>query len=373
MTTLKLDSIVNVTVVVSPTAAPRSTFNELLILGSTAVIPAAERLRSYTELADMLTDGFVITDAEYVAASKYFSQSPAPIIVWIGRRDDTTSPPEDIIDALIACRAASSEWYQCYSVEVVTNEIEAIAAWAETAAPSTMFIYNSQDADILESAPSPDDIATTLKDLSYKRVMGVYSSATHIAAGVIGVANGLNTGLASSAFTMFGKSIVGAATEDLTSNQVAIVKAKNCNLYLSYGNYYSIFDPGVMANGYFYDQMLGRDMLVNDIQLSVMDLLVANPKIPQTEAGMAMIHSVLEDACQLSVQRGYLGPGSYTGIPFLNLNTGDPMPDGYVIQSEPLSEQSAADRALRKATPFYITIKEAGAVQSVTIEVIVNV
>ena len=373
MTTLNLDSIVDVIVLVSPSSAPRAAFNELLILGSTAVIPTVERLREFTSLADMLTGGFVITDAEYIAAVKYFSQSPAPQMVWIGRRDDTASPPEEIIDALIACRAAEASWYQCYSVEVVTNEIEAISEWAETAVPSTVFVYNSQDADIPTLNPDSDDIATTLKDLNYKKTMGIYSTSVHIASGVIGIANGLNTGLANSAFTMFGKQIVGSATEDLTAGQRAIIEAKNCNLYLSYANYYSIFGPGVMANGYFYDQVLNRDMLVNDIQLSVMDLLTQNLKIPQTEAGMAMIHNTLVQACQLAVQRGYLGSGYYTGIPFLNLNTNDPMLSGYIIQSLPLSEQSATDRVLRKATPFYITIKEAGAVHSVTIEVLVNV
>jgi hypothetical protein len=75
----------------------------------------------------------------------------------------------------------------------------------------------------------------------------------------------------------------------------------------------------------------------------------------------------------LAVTRGHIAEGTYTGIPFLNLNTGDAIPRGYVIQTTALSEQSAADRALRKAVPFYITIKESGAVHSITIQVIVNV
>lgn len=372
-TTLDLNTIIDVVVLVSPSSAPRATFNQLLILGPTTTIPAAERLRQYTSVAGMLADGFLLTDPELLAASMYFSQSPAPQIVWIGRRDDTVSPPETDLEALQECRAAESDWYQCYSVDVTSVNIPAIALWAESAVPSTVFIYNSQDANILLSDPTPHDIATTLKDLSYKRTMGQYSTIAHAISGAIGVANGLNTGLADSAFTMFAKQIVGLTTQDLTYNQKSIIEAKNCNVYLSYSNYYSIFEPGKMANGYFYDQIVNRDMLVNDIQLSCMDLLFQNPKVPQTETGMTMIYNALVQACQLAVTRGYLGPGTYTGIPFMNLNTGDAMPNGYVVQSQPLSEQSAADRALRKATPFYVTIKEAGAVHSMTIEVIVNV
>jgi hypothetical protein len=371
--TLDLNTIIDVVVLVSPSSAPRATFNQLLILGSSNIIDTDERLRQYTSVAGMLEDGFGLSSMEVLAASMYFAQSPAPQIVWIGRRDETVSPPETVLEALQACRAADSGWYQCYSAEVTSVDIPAIAFWAESASPSTVFVYNTKDANILEPDPSPSDIATILKDASYKRSMGQYSTIDHAIAGAMGVANGLNTGMANSAFTMFAKQVVGCATQDLTFNQKQIIEGKNCNLYLSYSNYYTIFEPGVMANGYFYDQIVNRDMLVNDIQLSCMDLLFQNRAIPQTEAGMTMIYNALVQACQLAVTRGYLGPGVYTGVPFLNLNTGDPMTNGYIIQSLPLSEQSPADRALRKATPFYVTIKEAGAVHSMTIEVIVNV
>jgi hypothetical protein len=127
-----------------------------------------------------------------------------------------------------------------------------------------------------------------------------------------------------------------------------------------------------MANGYFFDQIMNRDMLVNDIQLSCMDLIYQNRKIPQTEAGMTMIYNALVKSCELAVARGHLGPGTYTGINFKNLNTGDAMPNGYVIQQDSLADQSSADRALRKAPAFYVTIKEAGAIHSVTIAILVN-
>jgi len=378
MTTLNLDSIVDVVVLVSPASAPRATFNQLLILGIKGIsisnpITSSERVRQYVQVSDMLLDGFATTDEEYKAASLYFAQTPAPSIVWIGVQDTTMSPPEDVLTALMECRAINADWYQCYSTVVTTSEIPAIALWTETTLPSTVFLYNSSDSDILVAGVIPDDVATILKNFSYKKTMGQYSVTPHIIAGAIGVANGLTTGLANSAYTMFGKKIVGVSTENLSYNAKQIVESKNCNLYLSYANYYTIFEPGIMANGYFYDQILNRDILVNDIQLSCMDLLFQNPKIPQTESGMTMIYNALSQACQLAVIRGHLGPGTYTGIPFLNLNTGDAMPQGYVIQSLPLSQQSNLDRALRKATPFYVTIKEAGAVHSMTIEVIVNV
>jgi hypothetical protein len=378
MTTLNLDQIVDVTVVVSAAAAPRAAFNQLLIMGVTGLgisnpITVAERVREYTALADMLTDGFAITDAEYLAATKYMGQSPAPDTFWIGVRDSTSSPAESVAEGLVACRAAEADWYIAYSVEATSSDILEAAPLVEAMTPSTVLAYNSSDSGIIVADPEIDDVCTTLKNNSYSRTIGMYHLTAHAIAGAMGVACGLNDSLANSAFTLFGKTIVGLTTTDMTSGVKAIVEGKNCNAYLSYGNYYSIFEPGVMANGYFFDQVVNRDMLVNDIQLSCMDLLYGNRKIPQTEAGMSMIHNVLARACELAVTRGHLGPGTYTGIPFLNLATGDALPNGYVIQSTSLADQSAADRALRKAVPFYITIKEAGAVHSITVQVMVNI
>lgn len=378
MTTLNLNQIVDVSVEVSPTAAPRAEFNQLLIIGTTGLvisnpITTTERLREYTSLADMLTDGFVTTDAEYLAAALYMGQTPAPDTFWIGVRDNTISPEETVLEALTACRAKEADWYIAYSTDVDSDELSAIALYVQSVVPATLFAYNTTDADVLVSGPVPDDICTTLKDLNYSRIIGMYSTTPHAICGIMGYACGANSGLANSAYTLFAKTITGATVESLTSGQKSIVEAKNCNLYLNYANYYNVFEQGVMANGYFFDQMINRDMLVSDIQLACMDLLYQNRKIPQTENGMGMIYNALVSACELSVTRGYIAEGTYTGVKFLNLETGDVIPRGYVIQTTPLSEQSAADRALRKAVPFYITIKEAGAVHSMTIEVIVNV
>ncbi|MCE5304554.1 DUF3383 domain-containing protein [bacterium] len=377
MTTLNLDSIIDVSVEVSPSSAPRATFNQLLIVGTNGLtisdpITTTERVREYTATTDMLTDGFITTDAEYLAAVKYFGQSPAPDVLWVGVRDNTTSPEESVLEALIACRAVEADWYICYSVEATSADIEEIAPVIETMTPSTIFAYNSANSNILTSNPTPLDICTTLKNNSYQRTIGQYSSISHAIVTAMGRACGLNNGNANSAFTLMGKNLIGITTESLTSSQRSIVEAKNCNLYLYYANYYSIFEQGVMANGYFFDQIMNRDMLVNDIQLSCMDLIYQNRKIPQTEAGMTMIYNALVKSCELAVARGHLGPGTYTGINFKNLNTGDAMPNGYVIQQDSLAAQSSANRALRKAPAFYVTIKEAGAVHSITIQVLVD-
>lgn len=82
---------VSISAAASP-VAPRQ-FNQGLIIGSSVVIPSYgnnSRLRQYASVAAMLTDGFLTTSPEYLAASLYFAQNPSPLLVWIGRQDLTS-------------------------------------------------------------------------------------------------------------------------------------------------------------------------------------------------------------------------------------------------------------------------------------------
>jgi hypothetical protein len=56
----------------------------------------------------------------------------------------------------------------------------------------------------------------------------------------------------------------------------------------------------------------------------------------------------------------------------MNLNTGDPMPSGYIIQAPSMSTMSAAALEARQMPPVYVCINEAGAAHSVAIQINVN-
>jgi Protein of unknown function (DUF3383) len=94
-TAQSLQIIADVTVSVSAAGALPPAFNQGLITGTSTAIPsygANSRARQYTAAnyaTQMLTDGFTVSSAEYIAAQMYFSQSPQPYAVWIGRQDAT--------------------------------------------------------------------------------------------------------------------------------------------------------------------------------------------------------------------------------------------------------------------------------------------
>ena len=369
MTTQNLNNIISIAEYISPLSAPRATFNQLLVIGTAGVIDTTERVREYSAASELLTDGFAITDNEYLAAQLYFSQTPAPTTLWVGCQ--SVSPEETLVEAVEACRQANSEWYVVVCPEAVKADHLLLGAWAEAATPTSVYAYTTSDADCITNAT--DDIGSLLKALGYSRTIGQYSTDNDLAiVAIMGYAMGANNGLANSAYTLKFKGETGINVEDLTTTQVGYLDGKYLNVYLNYGNYYNIFQQGKMADGSFFDERINLDMLRNDLQLNVMDLLYQSTKVPQTDAGQAQLLLGCCQACELAVDRGFLAPGVWTGPKVLNLNYGDTLPKGYSCQSEAYSEQTQADREARKAMPVYVSIKEAGAVHSMTIGVYVN-
>lgn len=278
---------------------------------------------------------------------------------------------ESLLEALQACRSINDDWYACFVCDAAKADHEAIAAWIEAATPFSVYFGTTQDADVLTVATT--DVCSNLKAANYTRSLMQYSTDTpYAAAAIMGYSMGQNTGLANSAYTLKFKQEVGVETEDLTATQINYAEGKNCNLYLSYAGDYEIFEQGKVSSGQFFDEIINLDMLASNIQLNVMDLLYQNPKIPQTDAGQTQIIRACNEACDEAVKIGFLAPGQWTGSDILNLSTDDILPNGYLCQSEPYSEQSSADREARKAMPVYVAIKEAGAVHSVVIGVYVN-
>jgi Protein of unknown function (DUF3383) len=89
---LALSNLIDISVTVAPAALVASGFNQGLFVGPSTVIPSYgsnPRLRQYASTTAMLTAGFISSDPEVIAAGLYFSQTPAPQFIWIGRQDGT--------------------------------------------------------------------------------------------------------------------------------------------------------------------------------------------------------------------------------------------------------------------------------------------
>lgn len=367
MATQPLNNIVRIDVEISPRSAARRTFDLGLILGDSDVFDDGGRIRIYNQsdaLAAMQADGFDPESPEMKAATLYFSQAKKAPQVAVG----AIKNGESALAAVQACRALRSDWYALHVCDLPDADAPDVAAFIETT--SSVLFHGTSQPDVL--AGTTGNVLETLKSRGYRRTLTQYSSVPYAAAAIMGYAMGANTGLAGSAFTLKFKGETGVAAEDLNATSIGIIENNNGNLYLNYGEAYNIFEQGVMASGDWFDEILGLDILVNDIRLTVMDLLAGTPKIPQTPSGVARIMNAINPACAEAVKTGFLAPGVWNGGELLHLADGDMLKNGYRIMAESVYDQPQAERDARICPPIYIACKLAGAIHSVQIGVKVN-
>lgn len=498
-TGLNVADFVNVSVTIEPIAAQYRNFGVGLILGSSSgVIDTAERLRLYTSL-DGVTQDFGTTAPEYLAAKDYFSQSPQPAVLYVGRwaqsptrghvrgaslspaqrllsnftsitngalsitvdgtarnltgidlsgalnlnnvasiiqtalaavasgavvkydgvynRFDiasgttgptssvsyaTTAPSgtdlgpllhltsvdasapvagiaaESLVTAVATLANQSGAWY---SLQVATAtppadaDHLAVAALIEGLSTSQSRIYGAtlQNANVLDSTTSAD-LASQFKTGNFSRTFSQFSrNDPYAAESLFGRFATVDYEGSNTTITGAYKQEPGVAAEVLTESQFGQVKAKNTNVFVAVQNGTNIIFPAVMANGDYIDERIGADWLQNRIQTDCYNLLYTTAtKVPQTDAGMNLIKTVIANACTVAVNNGFIAPGVWLGPNVGTLRTFDVLTSGFYIFAPPVSTQSQADRAARKSVPFQVCCKLAGAVHLISISVLLD-
>lgn len=373
---LPVSNVVNVDVIMSPTAATGRNFGSLLILGTSTVIPVSERIRLYTSPEDIAVD-FGEDSPEHEASLDYFSQSPRPSQVYVGRWAKTlvtgeTGSVETLAQAITAVLQFTN-WYGLGIADeddLTPAEITATAAAIQASSLSRVFAVTSADSGIIDSA-STSDVASTLKAAGYSRTFVQYSTKSKYAAlSAFGRAFTVNFTGNNTTITLKFKTEPGVTYETLTSSQAAAVDAKNANVYVYYANDTAILQQGVMSNGDFFDERHGLDWLQNYVQTNLFNLLyTSTSKIPQTEAGITRLLTNVEMSLDQAVSNGLVAPGVWNGGDIGQITAGDTLTKGYYVYAQPLSSQAQSDREKRRAPLIQAAIKLAGAVHYADVQI----
>lgn len=265
----------------------------------------------------------------------------------------------------------SSQWYGLDIPSLDDADLPGVAAYVEASSIPHFLVQNTQDEDCIDPA-STTDVMYLAKQAAYTRTAIQYSS-TSLYAVISMLARILTTNWLGSntTITLMFKEEPLVVAENLSTTEADAIDAKNGNVYVAYNNDTSIIQSGITPSGQFIDTVIGCDWLRGAIQTACYNGLRTQPKVPQTNAGMHYLGTLIESVCVQAVTNGLAAPGIWTGPSFGQLKTGDTLPKGYYIYVPPLSSQSQTDRAARKSVPIQVAIKLAGAVQHV--DVIVNV
>lgn len=375
-TSVSLDKIVDLTVELSNPAFISSNFSMGLIIGNSAVLTADNRVKIYsaaTYKQQMVADGFTTDSPEYLAASAYFSQLPTPSSVAIGVQlaADGDTPAETPVQAYNACRAVNEDAYGvAFTAELTDAEILALAAEIASGNIPTVLFCQTDDTNCLQTGT--DNVMKSLQDKSYDKVCCMYATQSYECIAVLGLFSGMNSLEPNSAYTMSYKNLVGFNPEQVGTAGVTALESYNGNTFCRFGGRYNFLYPMVVSSGLHLDEVFTVDAAHFLIQNGVVAGIAGRRKIAQTDDGMGEIVAFVTDGCEKMADAGFIASGVWNGPPVMNLNTGDAIIGGYLIQHQSMAEQSAADRAKRISPPVYVCLKLSGAIEHVLIRVYVN-
>lgn len=373
---ISLDKVVDVTVELSNPTFISSNFSLGLIIGNSAVLTAQNRVKVYdasTYDKQMITDGFKTTDPEYLAAVAYFSQNPTPASVAIGVQLAASGDvaAETPVQAFNACRGVNEDFYGvAFTAALEKSDILAVAAAIAASSVPTVFFYQTDDANCLQ--PSTENVLASVQTKNYNNVVGFYSTQNYLSVAAMGLFSGMNSLEPNSAYTMAFKSLVGFNPEEVGTAGMDAIESYNGNCYGQFGGRYNFIYPALAASGLHIDEVFTVDAAHFEIQQNVIAGLISRRKVPQTDNGMGEIVSFITTACEVLADAGFVASGIWTGPTVMDLNTGDAIPGGYMIQYGSLAGQTAADRAKRVTPPIYVALKLSGAIEHVVVRVFVN-
>lgn len=249
----------------------------------------------------------------------------------------------------------------------------AVAAYIEGVTPKHLFGVSTQAAGSTDPT-STTDIGYLLKTSNYQQTAWQYNSAgLYAVASLFGRILTTNFAANNSTITLMYKQEPGITAENLNATQADAIKNKNGNVFVNYDNATAIIQFGTVANGYFIDEVYYVAALRFAVQTDLYNALyTSTTKIPQTDAGMGQLATVIEGTLSRYVTNGLIGPGTWTNGGFGQLVTGQFLPSGFYVYTPPLANQSTADRAARKSVSFQVAAKLAGAVHSVDVILSVN-
>lgn len=160
---------------------------------------------------------------------------------------------------------------------------------------------------------------------------------------------------------------------NLTQTDYTNAETAGVDLYISYEGTPAVFSTG--ANGYF-DVVYENMALKFYAQMGMFNALKAvGTKIPQTEAGVAILKNALGNVFRQFVRNGILAPGQWNSAQTF----GDPETfkanianQGWYVYSMPIAQQSQAQREARVAPYIQGAAKRAGAIHSADVLIIVE-
>ena len=361
MSSSALNEIVKVTIKKGFVSLSTKAFGALLLVSE----DATERVKRYGSAAEVAED-YSTTAPEYYAAAVYFSQSQVPDRFFIGQHDTTGA--ETITEALDAILQIEQGFYGVALLNADSANYVSTAAWCKL---EKRFLFSaSADANIVDVAKATDttSLAYLLNNATANKALCVYNSKTRSAVAGEELLGYIDIAIASTilakdpgSYTLNLQQLSSCFADVLTSSQRTNAYNKNTNIFIEIAGIDVVREGRVTdgggdnsnPGGEWVDVEIGLDWLVARMEEGQAAILIANDKVPYTDAGVGLLENDVRRVLGLGQDNDFI--------------------DTFETNAEPVLDQDINDRQNRIYKGLTFTARLAGAVHKVEIEGTVEV
>lgn len=294
----------------------------------------------------------------------------APVLKLTGSATGADAGVERAKDAILRTKGNVNYFGIVYNAKMADAVLTELAATVQSL-DKFQAVGSNLSADVA-------GIFTTLKDSGYTQTRCmVYTSSENdsldFAAGYMSRLMAINFNATGTALTMHLKDFVGlVADPGIDQTKLDAAKKAGVDIIADFGI------PKIFISGanLFSDQVYSRLALKVDLQIAGFNYLAqTTTKIPQTEPGMDGLKGSYRAVMKRYVGAGVFAPGTWNG----STRFGNPADHdrnieefGFFIYSIPVAQQSQTERTARIAPVCQIAGKEAGALHSSDVVVLVE-
>lgn len=306
-----------------------------------------------------------------IAASLKLTQATGAVLSQ-GANADT---PVAAMDAIVL----QNQNWACFMTmwEPIDSDKELFATWSNTNQPRYLYVAQDSNALIASTANSTATFVHYLTVNGYIGTLPIYGDATH-SAFVLGYAASLDfnrtEGRTALAYCQ-GAGLTPTVTDVVTYGNVM---SNGYNFYGYWGsnnpaNNEAWFYPGsVVGDWKWADTYLNQIWLNANLQLAIVNLLLAVNSVPYNQQGYSLIYAAALDPIKTARNFGAIRTGvtlSSAQIAEIKLASGvDPISqlakEGFYLQ---IQDAAPAVRAVRGSPPCTLWYTDGGSVQNITL------
>lgn len=285
-----LDVIVNIDI--KKTVGLNVDFGKPLIIAELTSAVAYKEFESLEEVKETYTG---TTDAEkkvIAMAEMIFKQEHKPekiAIACCSPAEESASTPA-LVDLLNS--VYDKDWYYLLSVDNDQDTIIALADVIE-ANKRKMYVTRTSTTTVLEAIKAKEYTRTVV---FYHEPVGEYADA-----GLVGECGARTVGEITWKF----KTINGLTPADYSQKKVDDIHANGGICYVTKAGD-NITSEGIVVSGEYIDVINAMDWIQFNIEYRVQKLFNANPKIPYTNNGIAMIENEVVGVLQTAYSNGII-------------------------------------------------------------------